>query len=92
MATLQARVIDGTDQQLTDLLQSGVFAGHKLRLIVDPEDIGILEPCNTVRDKEHLVDVLARCADDMDKGMGIELTSEFWEQKEKRVIDRLGPA
>ena len=92
----QLKVIDLNGQELSALLHSGALAGHRLRLIVDPDEedltIGIPDHPFTVRSREQLVELLLRSVDDLDNGLGIEATPEYWAQKEQRVLNRLGPA
>ena len=79
----QTIVIDGTDQEIATLLQSGALAGHNLRLIVDPdpEDLtaGLAPPPFAVRDRDHLVSLLLEGATSLDEGKGIEVTPAYWD-------------
>jgi len=75
----QARIIDGTDIELTSLLQSGTLAGHRLRLIVDPEpdedfSEGLPTPPNSVRSREHLIELLREGM----QGTPEPVTKETW--------------
>ena len=79
----QSIVIDGTDQEIVTLLQSGALAGHNLRLIVDPDPqdltAGLAPPPFTVRDREHLVSLLLEGASSLDEGRGIAVTPAYWD-------------
>jgi hypothetical protein len=58
----QLEMYDGTSEEITALLNKGYFAGQRVRLIVEPEvedlSAGIPAPPFTVRNKEHLIELL----------------------------------
>jgi hypothetical protein len=75
----QARIIDGTDDEIASLLQTGTLAGHRLRLIVDPEPDEDLSEClptppNSVRNHEHLLELLREGM----QGTPEPVTKETW--------------
>ncbi|MCW3062561.1 MAG: hypothetical protein JWQ02_4382 [Capsulimonas sp.] len=79
----QAKVIDGTDQELTNLLMSGAFAGHKLRLIVDPEEedsiADLPEPPFAIHSREQIIELLQASI----RLPAHPVTEETWERRAK---------
>jgi len=88
-----ARVIDGTDEELATLLQGGSLAGHKLRLIVDPEfdedDLSQLPgpPSVSVQSREHLVELLRAGM----QGTPEAVTPETWRRLHDRIDNHPNP-
>ena len=64
MQVVQSQMIEGTTEEITLLLQKGVFAGQKLRVFVEPEnelepwEDTLPDPPFTVRSQEHLLELL----------------------------------
>jgi hypothetical protein len=76
-------VIEGTWDEIKS--HEAEFNGHRLMLIVDPE-----EPPNTIRDADHLEELLLQGLDR--RGSGVEATPEFWANKEAELVARYGRA
>jgi hypothetical protein len=82
----QARIIDGTGEEIASLLQSGTLAGHRLRLIVDPEPDDDLSadlptPPNSVRSREQLLELLREGM----QGAPEPVTKETWRRLHERI-------
>jgi len=76
------RVIEGTDEELATILQTGVLAGRHLRLIVDQETedltAGLPDPPFAVKDQDHLIKLLSAGIESLDAGNGIEVSASYW--------------
>lgn len=58
----QAQMIEGTTEEVTRRIQQ-MYAGQKLRVFIEPEEVedlaaGLPDPPFTVRNREHLVELL----------------------------------
>ncbi len=90
MQVAQAQIIEGTSEEISVLLQKGVFAGQKLRVIVEPEDsedlaAGIQNPPFTVQSREHLIELLREGINSPAK----KFTDETLEQMRQEVRTRI---
>jgi hypothetical protein len=78
-----ATVIEGTWEEIKE--RESELAGHRIRLIVDPDDVldSIPEP-TIVRSKEHLVELLV----DAMNSPTHEVTAEMWEERRQQIHRR----
>jgi hypothetical protein len=86
-------IIEGTWDEIKQ--HESEFACHRLLVIIDPEEnlaADIPVPPFAVTNQEQLADLLTEAVERLDGGRGIEATPEYWDRKQQRVIDRLGPA
>lgn len=85
----QTQVIEGTSEEIAALLQKGVFAGLKLRVIVETEEEEIAdtlsEPPNTIRDAAHLEQLLL---EGLNSGPAEPMTDAEWEDMRREVHAR----
>ena len=62
MQLAHAQIIEGTSEEIRTLLQNGVFAGQKLRVIIEPGEeefaADLPNPPFTVQGREHLLALL----------------------------------
>jgi hypothetical protein len=80
------QVIDGTSEQLRLLLDSGAFAGQRLRLIVDPEREdaapNVAVPPGAITDVSHVEELLLA---GIRSGDADEMTASDWEELHSRL-------
>jgi len=85
----QTQVIEGTSEEITALLQSGAFAGQKLRVTVETEEEDLTDtlpdPPNSIRDDIHLEQLLL---EGLKSGPAVPMTETEWEDIRREVHAR----
>jgi hypothetical protein len=85
----QSQVMEGTTEEITTLLHSGVFAGRRVRVIVEPdgEDYTniLVDPPNTVRDGTHMEELLVQGLSSPKR----EMTDADWNELKRRAYQRI---
>lgn len=83
------QVIEGTSEEIQALLQSGVFAGQRLWLVVGSidEDFGdgLPAPSHSVRSQAHLEELLLEALSSPKE----EVTDSEWIEMRREVRERL---
>jgi len=78
-----ANVIEGTWEEIKE--REAEFAGHRIRLIIDPDDVlDIIPEPTVVRNEEHLVEILVEAMNSPTH----EVTAEMWEERRQRIHRR----
>jgi hypothetical protein len=85
----QTQVIEGTTEEITALLQTGAFAGQKLRVTVETEEEDLIDtlpdPPNSIRDNAHLEQLLL---DGLNSGPAAPMPETEWEDIRREVHAR----
>jgi hypothetical protein len=85
----QTQVIEGTTEEIAALLQTGAFAGQKLRVTVETEEADFTDtlpdPPNSIRDAAHLEQLLL---EGLNSGPAVPMTETEWEDIRREVHAR----
>jgi hypothetical protein len=82
------QVIEGTSEEIATALQSGAFAGRRMRVIIEPDEMDysdqLADPVDSVHDmaqlKSRLLEGLSSPAH--------EMTDALWQDLHKRATER----
>ena len=83
------QVIEGTGEEIAAVLNGSAFAGRKMRVVIEPEEAdftdNLPDPPNTVRDAEHLNQLLL----DGLRSPSRELSEADWQELHSRAHSRI---
>ena len=82
------QIIEGTSEQIATALQSGAFAGRKMRVIIEPDDADysdqLADPDNSVQDSAQLKSLLLEGLLSPTR----EMTDSLWQDLYNRANER----